>query len=96
MDPTEFLTMLQIVDLTRDQPKLKVVHDFMLEKCESHVKEIEEALGALRKEEADKKAKVEEEAKKAKEAEAKKEAPAPTPAPKTAEEDRPSAQYRRT
>jgi len=40
MDDKEFLTALQIVDLTRQQPELKPVHDFMLKKCIDHAKEI--------------------------------------------------------
>ena len=42
MDSREFLEALQIVDLTREQPELKPVHDYMLKKCVEHAKEIAE------------------------------------------------------
>jgi hypothetical protein len=56
MDDKEFLTALQIVDLTRHQPELKAVHDFMLKKCVDHAKEIADQLAEAKKAEDEKKA----------------------------------------
>jgi hypothetical protein len=58
MDDKEFLTALQIVDLTRQQPELKPVHDYMLKKCVDHAKEIADQI-AKAKEAEDTKAKAE-------------------------------------
>jgi peptidoglycan hydrolase CwlO-like protein len=56
MDSKEFLEALQIVDLTRQQPELKPVHDFMLKKCVEHAKEVAEKAAEAKKAEDEKKA----------------------------------------
>ena len=40
MDANEFLQAMQIVELTRDYPKLKAVMDAMLKKCEDHAQDL--------------------------------------------------------
>ena len=40
MDANEFLQAMQIVELTRDYPKLKAVMDAMLRKCEDHAQDL--------------------------------------------------------
>jgi hypothetical protein len=54
MDASEFLEALQVVDLTRNQPELKPVHDFMLKKCVDHAKEIAEQMARTKDEETKK------------------------------------------
>jgi hypothetical protein len=49
MDAKEFLESLQIVELTRSQPELKAVHDYMIKKCVEHAKEIAKQLEEARK-----------------------------------------------
>ena len=56
MDDKEFLTALQIVDLTRQQPELKPVHDYMLKKAVEHAKEIAEKAAKAKEAEDAKKA----------------------------------------